>query len=600
MGGEDRREYIRYGCQSACEISIDGQTYNGYVVDYSDGLGVITEKAPLLKKGVTALIRTINPASEMKGLVAWVKDTGKDVRVGFKRVGNLNGNVKDFILADVLTGIQRGTRTGVLEIVSDSVVKRVYIKNGDMVFADSSFKNDRLGEMLVTEGRITLAQYDEASRRLHETGEKLGKILVDMSCLTPRELYYSVRHQVEEIILSLFTMTEGTFEFKEGTLPTNELITLIISAANIIYRGMKKIRNLTAIQQMCPPIEAVMELSQDPISIFQSIELNKKDKEILYLVSDNYPLKEILTRSPSTNFETLKTIAAFIKVGIVLVKQNKDCSHGISAGELLNEHAKEQPEEFLMRLEELQSKCDSSDYYAFLGIDRQATEEEVRKSYFRMSKQFHPDRHFDFPQYDIKSKLIKVFAYATEANTVLSNPDGRAGYDRIINQESNGNDQQQEGPVSDKSEMIHDIQESDDTAVCENTEAHYELGAAYVEMGIVEDAIEEFEKAAVDPAMKVMSFKAIAACHMELGNSQGAIDTFRKLLSKMTSDNNEYLDVKYELAGIYEQSNEYYNALRTYSEIQALDGGYRDVAWKIESVNNMMSYGKNSSPLWNK
>ncbi len=216
---EDRREFRRYSGRSACEIRIDNGVYKGFVVDYSDGLGVIIENAPLFKKGTVADVRILNQAAEFKGQLTWVKEMGSDIRAGLRRIGSLKGNLKDFKLPDVLIGIQRGTRTGVLKIVSESIVRQVYIRKGDMIFAESSFEDDRLGDLLLREGRITLKQFNQASRRLIGTGEKLGKILVDMNCLTPQELYEAVQHQVNEIILSLFSIEEGAFEFREEALP---------------------------------------------------------------------------------------------------------------------------------------------------------------------------------------------------------------------------------------------------------------------------------------------------------------------------------------------------------------------------------------------
>ena len=83
--------------------------------------------------------------------------------------------------------------SGTHSLVSESVVKQIYIRNGDMVFAESSFEDDRLGEMLLREGKITVGQFNQASKQLVETGEKLGKILVEMSCMTPHELYQAVQ-----------------------------------------------------------------------------------------------------------------------------------------------------------------------------------------------------------------------------------------------------------------------------------------------------------------------------------------------------------------------------------------------------------------------
>ncbi len=606
MGTEDRREFRRYNCQSACEIKINSHTYKGFVVDYSEGLGIIAENGPLLKEGACADIILLQSTTTMKGEVAWVRDVGRDVRVGFKRVGNLEGHLKAFKLADVFIGIQRGTKTGTLKIKSGAVVKRVYINNGDIVFADSSLKNDGLGEMLVIEGIITQQQFDEATARLIETDEKLGKVLVEMSCLTPRELYQAVRRQVEGIILGLFAIDDGTFEFNEGSLPTEEVITLIISAADIIYRGMKRVRSVAYVEQMCPSPAAVLDLSHNPMDIFQLITLENVDKEILYLINGNSPLETILSLSPSTRFETLKTISAFLRIGIVTIKEDGDESTKVSARDILSCELEEGPNDFLTGVEELHLKCNVADYYDYLDISRDASTEEMQAAYLSISKKFHPDRHFAFSAHDIKGKLIDIFAYATEAHAILSDEERRVRYDESL-------DVMTPGPPSSNA-LLKASNESGDTETeaalqspsknededTENTpvkngalsDTHYELGVAYKEMGLVEEAINEFRVAAEDMSIRICCCKEIAACYIDAGNQEYAIIELMTLISEIKDDTKLYMDVKYSLADIYVQSKEYYNALNMYNELLQEEGTYRDVSEKTRLLTELLSSGK--------
>jgi tetratricopeptide (TPR) repeat protein len=604
---EDRREFKRYSGRSACEIRIDNSLYKGFVVDYSDGLGVIIENAPLFKKGTVAEIRILNMAAEIKGQLTWVKKMGSDIRAGFRRIGNLKGNLKDFKLPDLLIGIQRGTRTGVLKIVSESIVRQVYIKKGDMIFADSSFEDDRLGELLLREGRITMKQYNLASSRMLETGERLGKILVDMSCLTPHGLYQAVQHQVNEIILSLFSIEEGAFEFREEPLPENTLITLIISAANIIYLGMKRIKSLIYVKQMSPFPESVLDISQDPMNIFQSVSLDNEDIKIMSSINGSRTFKEILELSTLSDFETLKTISAFLRTGIITIKKQDDMPSPVSAGDVLGNQIDETPADFLAKVEELHAKCESAEYYDFLNIGREAASEEIQKAYYEFSKQLHPDRHFSFPEHDIKGKLIEIYAYATEANTILSDPEKREIYDRGISPEARNISKIEEtGPASNENNEtvtagpsertcdsslesgISDIQDESEQEPGEDSETHYELGSSYMEMGLMEDAIKEFRIASDDPSNKIRCCKVIAECYMDRGDCRNAKKELEKLMSTLSADQEEYHDVKYALAYVYEKSREYDHALELYSEIYSEDAGFRDVARKVGTIRSII------------
>lgn len=71
------------------------------------------------------------------------------------------------------------------------------------------------------------------------------------------------------------------------------------------------------------------------------------------------------------------------------------------------------------------------DYYDVLGVSRTASEEEIRKAYRRLARQYHPDVNKDPGAED-------TFKEINEAHEVLSNPEQRAAYDRYGHAAFNG------------------------------------------------------------------------------------------------------------------------------------------------------------------
>lgn len=64
------------------------------------------------------------------------------------------------------------------------------------------------------------------------------------------------------------------------------------------------------------------------------------------------------------------------------------------------------------------------DYYEILGVARDATAEDIKKAFRRLARRYHPDVSKE-PQAELRMQEIN------EANTVLSDPEKRAAYDRL-------------------------------------------------------------------------------------------------------------------------------------------------------------------------
>src|SRR2546430_15912311 len=64
------------------------------------------------------------------------------------------------------------------------------------------------------------------------------------------------------------------------------------------------------------------------------------------------------------------------------------------------------------------------DYYKVLGIDRSATQEDIKKAYRKLARKLHPDLNPN------DKEAHKKFQQINEANEVLSDPEKRKKYDQ--------------------------------------------------------------------------------------------------------------------------------------------------------------------------
>ncbi|MGQ9618738.1 MAG: tetratricopeptide repeat protein [Candidatus Aminicenantia bacterium] len=115
----------------------------------------------------------------------------------------------------------------------------------------------------------------------------------------------------------------------------------------------------------------------------------------------------------------------------------------------------------------------------------------------------------------------------------------------------------------------------------EDYETRYNLGIAYKEMGLLDEAINEFLISVKSQEKSFESSVLLGNCFAEKGLYEQAISWFNKALEIKGKGPEDYIAVKYELASIHEKLQNWSEAFRLYNEIQKTDPAYRDVSQKI-------------------
>ncbi len=356
----------------------------------------------------------------------------------------LKGSIKDISLVKLLVYLNRNRKTGTLALVTPAFTKKLFINMGDAIFASSTYKDDRLGEMLLKAGKISFEQYDKAVKILSSSNKRLGAIMVEQGFLTPKDLFWGVKYQVKEIIHSMFQFEEGGYEFTEGNIPTNEVITLKMSMGNLIYDSVKRIENWTRIRSEMPDTSSLLRLSSDPLSLFQDIELSAQDKKILSLVDGKHTIKEVIENSWMGSFEALKILYVLWSIGMVELTgpEASDASTAdteadqyveMSLNDILQPNSGEE-EELLKRIDSIYAGLATARPSELLEIDKNSDADTVKKSYYRLAKEFHPDRYFSIHDDTVKAKLTAIFDAVTQAYHILKDDKSRADYFRAAPQ----------------------------------------------------------------------------------------------------------------------------------------------------------------------
>ena len=119
--------------------------------------------------------------------------------------------------------------------------------------------------------------------------------------------------------------------------------------------------------------------------------------------------------------------------------------------------------------------------------------------------------------------------------------------------------------------------------------AHYDLGIAYMEMGLVEDAVGEFEIASQSPEKAADAYNMIAMAKTRLGNLPGAIEAYRTALALTNLTPAASLNLTYELAVALEDSGDIRGAVEQYKKVLAIDSSYRQVMDRLRALRDRLA-----------
>jgi tetratricopeptide (TPR) repeat protein len=126
--------------------------------------------------------------------------------------------------------------------------------------------------------------------------------------------------------------------------------------------------------------------------------------------------------------------------------------------------------------------------------------------------------------------------------------------------------------------------------VREDYETHYNMGTAYKEMDLMDEAIQEFQTSVslVKPSDGTSRFlqccNLLGHCFIQKGMPEAAVLWFKKGLQAPGHSEDEYQALRYELASAYEQLGDLKQARDFYTEVYGVDVGYREVAEKLSQL----------------
>ena len=227
----------------------------------------------------------------------------------------IKGSLKEASLPDVIQLLALGRKTGCLAVADRQNFGYTYFDDGRIVYASIVNRRDRLGDLLVRNGRITDDQLRTAvDRQAGDRDRKLGEILVELGHITRAELEDHIRVQVEEAVYYLFTWSSGTFNFEAGVRPEREDFLVSINPESLLLEGARRVDEWSLIAKKIPTLDIVFEADLPRLQA-AGVRLSDEQEIILPLLNGRNDVQDVVDASGLVEFEVGKAIYGLLAAG---------------------------------------------------------------------------------------------------------------------------------------------------------------------------------------------------------------------------------------------------------------------------------------------
>jgi hypothetical protein len=254
----------------------------------------------------------------------------------------LEGTIKDFGLPDIfqLIGLQRKTGHLTLSNERDGETVTVTFENGMVVMADSSARRleDRLGNVLVKQGKLSRERLEEALEVQEQTLQRLGHILSSGSIITAKDLRDALQVQVSQIVFRVFRWRDGRYQFSPAdTVDYDRENFAPMSADFILMEGIRMVDEWPIIEKKIPSFDIVFRPVVDPSLIEVGatgpddsgairreapaasghIRLTPEEDRVFRRVDGERTVQAIIDATGAPEFEVCRTLFDFLNRNLI-------------------------------------------------------------------------------------------------------------------------------------------------------------------------------------------------------------------------------------------------------------------------------------------
>lgn len=228
----------------------------------------------------------------------------------------LRGNLRDFSTTQLLNLVNLARKTGAMTIEVEDDCASLYFREGKLVHASTKKRQGRLADMLLYSGKLSEEQARTITNKPQMTSDKaLGIDLIRSGIVKQQDIVQSVKEFMLDIVYSLFSWTEGQFNFNQDEQPSGDKITVPLNLDNVILEGSRRIQENERLLDELPDLSIVaLKITDKPL---RDVKLTPDDWRVISHIHPRNTIEQIAQANSMDEFQIRKIVYGMLQAGLV-------------------------------------------------------------------------------------------------------------------------------------------------------------------------------------------------------------------------------------------------------------------------------------------
>lgn len=228
------------------------------------------------------------------------------------------GVFEDLRYAALLARCRGEAFTGAIMMQSGGATRTVYLKDGLPVAFHSSEPGERIGKVLMNQGRITEDQYMKATTRSVERSIKLTDALVELGLMDAETVAVEQRNLTRDQIIQSFELSQGRFTVMTGQTPDANTPTFDFGPGEIYVQGYRRYAPSNEMMAAFETLRDKYLIANARLASFRpKLGLATEDERMLRLLGEALTVEEAVERAQVTPEQAARLLSALQALELV-------------------------------------------------------------------------------------------------------------------------------------------------------------------------------------------------------------------------------------------------------------------------------------------